>query len=206
MNNSDENTVLITWKGNEESVFVLYLDRICQVLNGCAVLWAPKGTLNFRFMVNGYGVVAEHYPVIIQNGRLYNTIYVDELPEEFSQMKFLTVKEIEIIDEEVFGSSLNENEQSLNFQKSGQKILALLKMNVERRRFKKIIRKIKLIQKKVREFLMSRKIKVIRKRLPIIRYAKVKVSIIKCKKILPRIVKKFYEFSNNGLARRHLII
>lgn len=195
MNQLDENSALISWKGNEENVFVLYSDKQVKIVSGYAVVWAPEGNLYFRFLVNGYDIVSNHYPVIIRNGRLFNFIYVEPIPDAFSQIKLLTVKEIEIIDHEVFGSALESDESaSLSWKISGIKILALLKMNLERRRFKSILKKVRLIQKKIREFLKWRRIRITRKNIPIIRFAKLKVSLFNSKKILPHIVEKFEHF------------
>ena len=195
MNELYENSALITWKGNEEEVFVLCSDKQVKIASGYAVVWAPEGNLYFRFLVNRYEIVANHYPVIIRNGQLFNFIYVDPIPDGFSQLKLLTVKEIEIIDHEVFGSALESEESAnLSWKFSGFKILSLLKMNLERRRYKRILKKIRLIQKKIREFLMWRRIIITRKNIPVIRYAKLKVSLFNTKKILPHIVEKFEHF------------
>lgn len=154
------NSVLVSWKGPENNVYLLYNQEKTLVVNGYAVIWAPAGPVFFQFSVNGTILLSDHYPKKQKNGIFFNYIQVDPLPDEFSQIKFLTLKEIEIIDQEVFGpKGCDGKVEKIKdyFQEAAQKIVSLLKTNVCKKKYKRTLASIRLIQNWTRSILKNKK-------------------------------------------------
>lgn len=206
MESENVNSVLVSWKGTEKNVFLLYNEEKILVVNGYAVIWAKAGSVYFQFSVNGTMVIADHYPKKLKNGIFFNYIEVEPLPEEFAQIKFLSLQEIEIIDQEVFGprgcDGKVEKIQDY-FQEAAQKIVSLLKMNVCRNKYRRVLRNIRIIQKWIRSILMRKK--------KFIRIKKIFCCSLKGKLMFPgksaksrtltRIVQNFQEF-REGLKKK----
>lgn len=203
MEDEEVNNVLISWKGPENNVFLMCYGKILPVIDGYAVVWTGTGTFFFQFLVNGQTVTADHYPKKQKNGVVFNSIEVEPIPEEFTQIKFLTLKEIEIIDQEVFGpKGCGGKVEKIRdyFQEAAEKIVSLLKMNVLKNKFEKVLRSVKIIQRWIRRCLMKNKGRAMResfgmrKNFPLILRAK---KCVKGKhgksKTLGRVVMSFQE-------------
>ena len=196
------NNVLISWKGPEKNVFLMGNRKILPVVDGYVVVWTGTGTFFFQFLVNGQTVTAGHYPKQLKNGEAFNYIEVEPVPEEFSQIKFLTLTEIEIIDQEVFGPKGcggKVSKISDYFQEAAEKIVSLLKMNAKRKSFKKILRSVRVIQRWIRTKYSKEKLKISKKNFPKILKAKQCLRRKQGKiRSLGRIVLSFSEFKRQA--------
>ena len=150
---------LIAWKdpGTADFVEILNKDRI--KLNNCyAIAWASIGKLYFRFIAGDEVKISCFYSKEVYDNADYNIIFVESLPDEISQIKHLTLEEIEIIDEELFGHRSNTGRAKAlkpydYAREAAEKIYSLLKMNCGRRKYLKILKSVKKIQSSVRRYL-----------------------------------------------------
>lgn len=204
--------VLISWKGPGCEIYVCTNDTETLLESEYHVIWSKPGKLYFRFLVDSQYLTSNEYSTEFYNGTLHNFVQVDSLPDEISQIKYLTLQELEILDQEIFGTESNGHIRACQvndcFREAAEKIFSLLKMNVERKKFKKYIRGIIKIQAFIKGYLSRKRYKVVRMRfnLEIMRKKKpMKIVLIGKlpRKTLPKRVLSFQEFKEkfNGKGK-----
>lgn len=201
--------VLISWRAGGNQVFVCSDYGQKPIKEGFAVVWSTIGKLYFRFLVDNVYRTATQYPTELNNAVLYNYILVESLPDELSQIKYLTLQELEILDEELFGSNTLGHDQTEKvydcFSEAAEKICSLLKMNVQRNKYRKTVRYLIKIQAFFRGFLSrkryaflksKRKTQTMRKKNPI----RMILPFNSTRKTLPKLLPNFNEF-RKGLEK-----
>lgn len=194
------NPILITWKDPGNEIFIIANNQRTKAENGFAVVWAQPGTLFFQFIVDNHYKISQHYKIIIKDGVVQNFIEVDSLPDEISQIKHLTVQEIETIDQELFFDELGKSKAFKifdYFSQAAEKIYALLKMNAEKKKYKRKLAKIVKIQSAIKMFLCRNRFWNLRLRLKhsvLLDKPKIRVIGGPFRKTLPRVLPRFKEF------------
>lgn len=207
MDNNELTPVLISWKGPGENVYICKDREKYLIKDGYRVLWVPQGKLLFTFLVDDLHQISDLYDKVSIDKTEYNCLTVEKLPEEISQIKHLTLQEIEIIDQEMFCTEHPTGREkahkiSGSFQEDSFYRNSIPEIIKDPNSNSLILKSLIKIQSAIRRFLSERKYKVLIKRLngsillkkheyKIPSKFNKKISIKKPKKIIPN----FKDFS-----------
>ncbi|OMJ85403.1 hypothetical protein SteCoe_13314 [Stentor coeruleus] len=170
MDNNELIPVLISWKGPGENVYVCKDREKYLISDGYRVLWVPQGELIFNFLVDDVYQISELYDKVTIDETQYNYLIVEKLPDEISQIKYLTLQEIEIIDQEMFQyeqptgrEQVNKITESFEEDSFYRNSISDIIKNPSSENF--MLKSIIKIQSAIRRFLSERKYKVLIKSL-----------------------------------------